>query len=121
MITLHVNKIIANNIKITTIPVVKETTVVKYTAASGLPDWERDIVGELASNTIPNKSDIAEVVIGSHVTSLGYSAFSDCTNMTSVTIPNSVTNIMGYAFYNCSGLTSVTIPNSVTNIGHNAF
>lgn len=28
-------------------PVVKETTVVKYTAASGLPDWEGDIVGDL--------------------------------------------------------------------------
>lgn len=26
-------------------PAVKETTVVKYTAASGLPDWEGDIVG----------------------------------------------------------------------------
>ena len=28
-------------------PVVKETTVVKYTTASGLLDWEGDIVGEL--------------------------------------------------------------------------
>ena len=45
MITLHVNKIIANNIAVTTGPVIKETTVVKYTAASGLSDWEGDIVG----------------------------------------------------------------------------
>lgn len=40
-------------------PVVKETTVVKYTAASGLSDWEEDIVGELGNSSIPNMSDIA--------------------------------------------------------------
>ena len=32
------------------------------------------------------------------VTSIGYSAFSDCSGLTSVTIPNSVTSIGGYAF-----------------------
>ena len=36
-------------------------------------------------------------------------------------IPNSVTSIGNSAFYNCSGLTSVTIPNSVTSIGDWAF
>ena len=121
MITLHVDKIIANSIDITTGPVVKETTVVKYTAASGLPDWEGDIVGELTSSSIPNKSNIAEVEIGSHVTSLGYSAFSDCINMTSVTIPDSVTSIRGSAFRDCSGLASVTIGNGVTSIESYVF
>ena len=33
----------------------------------------------------------------------------------------SVTSIGSSAFYNCSGLTSVTIPNSVTSIGNSAF
>ena len=37
------------------------------------------------------------------------------------TIPNSVTSIGSSAFYNCSGLTSITIPNSVTSIGDQAF
>ena len=36
-------------------------------------------------------------------------------------IPNSVTSIGSSAFYDCSGLTSVTIPNSVTSIGNSAF
>jgi hypothetical protein len=37
------------------------------------------------------------------------------------TIPNSVTSIGSSAFYNCSGLRSITIPNSVTIIGSSAF
>ena len=42
-------------------------------------------------------------------------------NLTSVTIPNSVTTIGGSAFYECTGLTSVTIGNSVTTIGYRTF
>ena len=55
------------------------------------------------------------------VTSIGSSAFEDCSALTSVTIPNSVTSIDWYAFEGCSALTSVTIPNSVTSIGYRAF
>ena len=56
-----------------------------------------------------------------NVTSIGESAFSDCTSLTSVTIPDSVTSIGDSAFYNCTSLTSVTIPDSVTSIGKYAF
>ena len=62
-----------------------------------------------------------EIVIPNSVTSIGNSAFWDCTGLTSVTIPDSVTSIGDRAFSYCSGLTSVTIPNSVPNIGDCAF
>ena len=55
------------------------------------------------------------------VTSIGYSAFSDCTGLTSITIPDSVTSIGNGAFHGCTGLTSVTIGNGVTSIGYSAF
>jgi hypothetical protein len=60
-------------------------------------------------------------VIPDSVTSIGSSAFSGCTNLTSVTIPNSVTDIGSSAFSGCTSLTSVTIGNSVTSIGSGAF
>ena len=67
------------------------------------------------------KRNIKQIIIDDGITTIGRSAFRDCSNLTSVTIPNSVTTIGGSAFENCSALTSVTIPNSVTEIGSGAF
>jgi len=56
-----------------------------------------------------------------NVTSIGNSAFSNCTRLTSVTIPNSVTSIGSDAFAGCRDLSIINIPNSVTSIGDYAF
>ena len=64
---------------------------------------------------------VRKIVIEDGVTSIGKSAFSDCSNLTSITIPDSVTSIGNDAFYNCTSLTSITIPDSVTIIGDSAF
>ena len=61
------------------------------------------------------------MIIPDSVTSIGGSAFSYCSNLTSVVFGNSVTSIGNYAFESCSNLTSVVIPDSVTSIGENAF
>ena len=55
------------------------------------------------------------------VTSIGQSAFENCSGLTSVTIPTSVTSIGVGALWGCSGLTEITIPTSVTSIGSAAF
>ena len=60
-------------------------------------------------------------IIPNSVTSIGESAFYDCSGLTSIEIPNSVTSIGESAFYDCSDLTSIEIPNSVTSIGNSAF
>ncbi len=43
------------------------------------------------------------------VTSIYFSAFYNCSGLTSVTIPSSVKSIRSYAFSGCSGLTSITV------------
>ncbi|MCI6861674.1 MAG: leucine-rich repeat protein [Prevotella sp.] len=60
-------------------------------------------------------------IIPNGVRSIGSSAFSSCSGLTSITIPESVTSIGRYSFRNCSGLTSITIPKSVKSIDYDAF
>ena len=70
------------------------------------------------------------VIIPNNITSIGESAFYDCSGLTSVTIPNSVTTLGHQSFRGCKSLTSVgkvgsgasvEIPTSVTNISSRAF
>ena len=66
-------------------------------------------------------TSLKSITIPNGVTSIGDSAFEGCTSLTSITIPNSVTSIGSGAFIGCSSLTSITIPDSVTCIGDSAF
>lgn len=66
-------------------------------------------------------SKIKEIIIPNNITSIGRSAFSSCTSLTSVTIGNGVKSIGDWAFYNCKSLTSVTIGSGVTSIGEMTF
>ena len=81
-------------------------------------DEENNYSG-VTSITIPEK--ITYNATEYSVTSIGSSAFSYCSSLTSISIPNSVTSIGSFAFISCESLTSITIPNSVTSIGNNAF
>ena len=76
--------------------------ITKYTGAGG-------------TVTMPNTLD------GLPVTSIGYGAFKDCTDLTSISIPQGVTSIGSFAFYGCTGLTSIIIPQGVTSIGDYTF
>ena len=80
-----------------------------------------DGVTSIGDSAFYNCSGLTSVTIPDSVTSIGKGAFSYCSGLTSMTIPDSVTSIGERAFYYCSGLTSVTIPDSVTSIGSYAF
>ena len=78
-------------------------------------------VTSIGGSAFRNCSGLTSVTIPNSVTSIGDWAFANCSSLTSVTIGSGVTSIGDWAFASCSGLTSVTIPNSVTSIGDNAF
>jgi len=83
------------------------------------PDGDKVI--SIGNSAFSSCSNLTSVTIPDSVTSIGNYAFYGCSSLTSITIPDSVTSIGNYAFYGCSSLTSVTIPDSVTNIGNSAF
>ena len=78
-------------------------------------------VTSIGSSAFRECSGLTSVTIPNSVTSIGEYAFRNCYHLTSITFPNSVTSIGGSAFRNCYHLTSITFPNSVTSIGNNAF
>ena len=80
-----------------------------------------DSVTSIGNSALSGCTSLTSITIGNGVTSIGDSAFSGCTSLTSITIPDSVTSIGDDAFYKCTSLTSVTIGNGVTSIGDYAF
>jgi predicted nucleic acid-binding protein len=80
-----------------------------------------DGITSIGSSAFNNCTALTSVTIPDSVTTIGDNAFNDCIRLTSVTIPDAVTTIGDYAFYGCTGLTSVTIPEFVTYIGIGAF
>lgn len=86
------------------------------TATASVTSGDAAYVGEVV---IP--SEITVNAVKYTVTSIGFCAFKDCTELTSVIVPNSVTEIGMSAFNGCRELSSITLPNSVTEIGQYAF
>ena len=66
-------------------------------------------------------TSLTSITLPEGVTSIGDYAFSDCKSLRSITLPDSLTSIGDYAFYYCTSLTSITLPDSVTSIGEHAF
>ena len=64
---------------------------------------------------------VNKVVVNSGITELGYSMFSNCTQLTSVSLPSGLKRIGSCLFLGCTRLSAITIPGSVTTIESNAF
>jgi len=64
---------------------------------------------------------IPSTINGLPATSIGSSAFQNCTDLTSITIPSSVTSIGAGAFAGCSKLTSAVFMGNAPSMGANVF
>lgn len=103
-----------------------DSTSAQFKAPAGSTiDWgdgkSTEFSTETAATHTYDDGKTEHTIAISGLTSIGASAFSFCSGLTSITIPDSVTSIGDRAFRECSGLTSVTIPDSVTSIGNSAF
>ena len=64
---------------------------------------------------------IAKYYDGLPVTTIGTSAFWNCTNVTSITLPETITEIRQEAFDSCTALKSINLPEGLTVLGSSAF
>ena len=84
--------------------------------------------GEMANfnsgNPIPwseYRSSITTVTIEDGTTTVGVSAFRECTNLTSVSLPTSLLTLSALAFNGCTSLTSIVIPEGIDTVGASCF
>ena len=68
-------------------------------------------------------SKLTSIVIPKTVTSIGISAFEECTKLKTVTFEegSGLTSIGSFAFYNCYYLTKIDVPATVTTFGTSVF
>jgi len=75
----------------------------------------------IGSSAFSNCTSLSEINLPSNITYISDIMFSGCSSLTSITIPTNVTRIGSQAFGSCINLTSIIIPTSVTSIGSNSF
>ena len=78
-------------------------------------------VTSIGDSAFSDCSSLSDIVIPDSVTSIGDSAFSGCSSLSDIVIPDSVTSIGDSVFSDCSSLSDIVIPDSVTSIGDSAF
>ncbi|MBQ9832331.1 MAG: leucine-rich repeat protein [Clostridia bacterium] len=101
-------------------------TIVKCdTAASGTVKVPETLGGEkvttIGTSAFYECTAITDIELPSSVTTISTSAFAGCTSLTNMELPEGIEKIGYYAFDGCSGLKMVVIPQSVSSIGEKPF
>lgn len=91
-----------------------------------LPHTFRKIVFGESVEYVPvglckDNANLTIVKMGSHIRTIGASAFKQCTALKEVVLPSDVASIEESAFYGCTALQAIDFPASLEYIGNTAF
>ena len=91
-----------------------------------LTEWEYSVKEDGTAEIIKYNGNATDIEIPEKlddytITSIGYSAFSNCAELTRVSIPDSIKLIGSDAFKGCIGLKNITLPAALTEIDYCAF
>ena len=97
-----------------------KTTLIRGAGKAVVDDIPSSVTS-IGNSAFSGCTSLTSIAIPNSVTSIGYNAFEYCTSLTSITIPSGVASIKSNTFKNCTSLASIMIPSSVTGIGTQAF
>ncbi len=78
-------------------------------------------ITSIGDSAFKNCTALKSIDIPISIKRIGFSAFSRCTNLTSILLPKSITAIQDETFYECDNLSSVVLPYNISDIGRRAF
>ena len=78
-------------------------------------------VTSIGNSAFENCSSLSDLYIPDSVAKIGYAAFSGCTSLVNLILPRNLTSIDAQAFYGCSNLTSIEIPENVSVLPDEVF
>ena len=118
-----------DNMQALTVLNLSGVTIAAYTGTQGTENYYRGnntytyLANAIPQYALTGKFNLTSFTFPTNITSIGFYAFSACSEIKgSLNIPSSVTSIGDYAFNGCIGFTgSLTIPSLVTSIGNYVF
>ena len=78
-------------------------------------------VTSLGTSAFEDCSSLQKVILPPELRAIPQECFLQCVSLTDITFPLSIDSIGPYAFQGCTGLTDVTLPDTITSLGAGAF
>ncbi len=75
----------------------------------------------IGESAFANCSSLISVSFSNNLQSIGQKTFQFCRSLSSVVLPNNLTTLEKYVFYTCSSLTSVSLPSNLQLIDQHTF
>lgn len=78
-------------------------------------------VTSIGKSAFANCTSLTTVVIPTTVKTIQKYAFQNCTSLSNISLSSGLERIYDYAFHGCASLANITFPNTVTYIGNSVF